>query len=601
MTAVLDVARLRVDIRTPRGTVHAVRGIDLTVGRGETLCVVGESGSGKSITALALMGLLPPTAERRADRFDFAGTDLGEMPETRMRALRGNRIAMIFQEPMTALNPVYSIGEQLVEGLLTHVPDTGRAAAEARAVDLLETCGIRDAAQRMTSHPHQLSGGQRQRVMIAMALMTHPDLLIADEPTTALDVTTQAQILDLLDRLKRDLRLGIVLITHDFDVVRRAADRVAVMYAGQVVESGTAADVLARPAHPYTRGLLACVPGTRAEGSRRLGHLPGVAPSLVGDLTGCQFRDRCAQARPACTADPPRVEAGPGHAYLCILPPDALEAAAHAAPAAPTRRAGRDVPAIEICGLRKQYRRPGPWGGAGVTALAGVDLTVAAGETLGVVGESGSGKSTLARAVLGLEAPSGGTVLLDGLPALTLGRRERARLIQPVFQDPYSTLNPRRTILAAIRMPLDVHGIGTPAERTAEARRLMDLCGLPARVAVSYPRQLSGGQRQRVAIAAALALKPRIVVLDEPTSALDVSIQAQILNLLQDLKAELGLTYLLISHDLHVVRHLSDRIAVMLAGSVVETGPTADLIAAARHDYTRRLLAARFAASSTEG
>ena len=597
--ATLEVRNLAVSIPLLSGELHAVRGIDFYVNRGETLCIVGESGCGKSMTSLALMGLLPAHARRTAASIRFRGEELAGAGEQRMQALRGDRMAMIFQEPMTALNPAYTIGEQLVEGVLQHKPGTDRAAATARAIALLETCGIGEAGRRLRQYPHQLSGGLRQRVMIAMALMCEPDLLIADEPTTALDATIQAQILDLLSRLQRDLSLAVILVTHNFEVVRRIGDRVAVMYAGEVVETGSTADVLANPAHPYTRALLSCIP---AEGPRqpgeRLGYLPGTVPSLVGDLRGCQFRNRCALASAACEGTIPRHWAGAAHDYLCVIPSEAMPRRAILADtpstASSAAMAGIARPAIELRDVAVTYSVSNgmfaPHGN--LHALRGVNLTLFSGQVLGVVGESGSGKSTLARIVLGLEAATTGTVLLNGLPVREHGRAERARIVQPIFQDPYSSLNPRRTLASTIRLPLDIHGIGSGPERAAAVKRMMDLCGLPMRLADALPAQLSGGQRQRVAIASALVMKPEIVVCDEPTSALDVSVQAQILNLLQDLKAELNLTYVVISHDLNVIRCLADRVAVMYLGAIVEDRPADELFAAPAHPYSQMLLAA---------
>ncbi len=600
----LEVQGLSVTLPLQAGALQAVRGIDLQLRRGETLCIVGESGSGKSMTSLALMGLLPARARRDAQRLRFDGEDLRDAGEQRMQALRGDRIAMVFQEPMTALNPAYTIGNQLVEGLLHHQPATTHAQATQRAIALLETCGIGRAGDRMGQYPHQLSGGLRQRVMIAMALMTEPDLLIADEPTTALDATIQAQILDLLRKLQRELSLAILLITHNFEVVRRIGDRVAVMYAGEIVETGSTEDVLARPVHPYTRALLACIPsGSHHAKGQRLGFLPGTVPSLLGPLQGCQFRNRCALATPQCEQSVPRQQVGDGHHYLCVVPPQAMPAAtsAEAAPAAATAVAPAVAPAqdtamaaitLDRVEVRYSVSKGMFASKASLQALRGISLQVRRGEVLGIVGESGSGKSTLARIVLGLEQATAGEVRLQGQPVLQMGRVQRARAVQPIFQDPYSSLNPRRTLAATIRLPLDIHGIGTPDERDARVRELMALCGLPPRLAQSLPSQLSGGQRQRVAIASALVLRPEIVVCDEPTSALDVSVQAQVLNLLQDLKAELALTYVVISHDLNVIRCLADRVAVMYLGAVVELRPAASLFAAPAHPYSQVLLAA---------
>ncbi len=594
----LEVRKLNVTIPVASGPLRAVRNVDLAVNRGETLCIVGESGCGKSMTSLALMGLLPPRAEPSADYIRFKGEDLTSASEQRMQALRGNRIAMVFQDPMTALNPAYTIGNQLIEGSLGHGVANSRKAAIDRAVAILERCGIGQARRRLGQYPHQLSGGLRQRVMIAMALMTDPDLLIADEPTTALDTTIQAQILELLARLQREFSLAIILITHDFDVVRRFGDRVAVMYAGEIVEAGPTAVVLQNPMHPYTRGLLSCIPSATADGTkRRLGYLAGMVPSLIGEPRGCQFRNRCALAADACKDAVPRHELEGEHSYLCTVAPGAMPALRQTiAPALghSAAVAARPSSAIELKNVSVTYPvRGGLFAAkAELRALRGVDLDVATGEVVGIVGESGSGKSTLARIVLGLERPTAGRAFLKGTEVHAHDRSSRARLIQPIFQDPYSSLNPRRSVAATIRLPLDIHGIGDGAERDQAVRRMMDLCGLPARVAGSHPPQLSGGQRQRVAIASALVMKPEIVVCDEPTSALDVSVQAQILNLLQDLKSELGLTYLAISHDLDVIRYLADRVCVMYLGVIVEDRPSAELFSSAAHPYTQMLLAA---------
>ncbi|MBB3182244.1 dipeptide ABC transporter ATP-binding protein [Variovorax sp. Sphag1AA] len=605
----LEVEDLHVTIPLEAGLLRAVRGVDIHVDSGETLCIVGESGCGKSMTSLALMALLPPHAQRKAKSIRLMGEELANAPDSRMEALRGDRIAMIFQEPMTALNPAYTVGNQLVEGILRHRPDVDHAAATARAVELLETCGIGQARRRMRQYPHQLSGGLRQRVMIAMALMTEPSVLIADEPTTALDATIQAQILDLLAQLQRQFSLAIILITHNFEVVRRIADRVMVMYAGEVVEEGNADQVLARPSHPYTQALLSCVPtDAPRQAGERLGYLPGTVPSLIGELHGCQFRSRCELVSAACAASIPRQAAGNGHDYVCVIAPEVMAARADSpSPAvAVSMNDARAVPrgstkVVEIRDLEVTYsisnglfaRR------SSLRALRGVNLSLGAGQALGVVGESGSGKSTLARIMLGLEAPTSGQVLLKGVSTATFGRAERARVVQPIFQDPYSSLNPRRSVASTIRLPLDIHGIGTNAQRDQAVKRMMDLCGLPARTAQSLPSQLSGGQRQRVAIASALVMKPEIVICDEPTSALDVSVQAQILNLLQDLRGELKLSYVVISHDLNVIRYLCDRVAVMYLGAIVEERSTDELFASPSHPYSQMLLAAEL--HSAEG
>jgi peptide/nickel transport system ATP-binding protein len=600
-TPVRDTLRaqgLEVDIALAAGTLHAVRGVDLHVARGETLCIVGESGCGKSMTALALMGLLPPRARYTATSIRLQEQEIAHAPESRLQQLRGDRMAMVFQEPMTALNPAYTIGNQLVEGLLQHQPSMTHARATARAVGLLETCGIGEAARRLHQYPHQLSGGLRQRVMIAMALMTEPDLLIADEPTTALDATIQAQILDLLKELQQKFSLAIILITHNFEVVHRIGNRVAVMYAGKIVETGTKDEVIGDPRHPYTRALLSCVPSESGyRPGQRLGYLPGAVPSLVGTLQGCQFRERCDKAQAQCTQAIEWQTVNDAHGYQCVITPDTPWAAsAGTRPANATATRGESDAAVAIALRSVTVTYPvsnGLFAAKGrLQALRGIDLQVRSGQALGIVGESGSGKSTLARVMLGLEQPTSGDVLLMGQSVASHGRAARASIVQPIFQDPFSSLNPRRTLAATIRLPLDIHGIGTSAERDAAVARMMDLCGLPARLAQALPSQISGGQRQRVAIASALVLRPRIVICDEPTSALDVSVQAQILNLLIELRSELNLTYVVISHDLNVIRCLADRVAVMYLGSVVEERPAQALFERPAHPYSQMLLSA---------
>jgi peptide/nickel transport system ATP-binding protein len=607
--AALEVEGLEVTLPTRGGALRAVRAIDLEVARGETLCLVGESGSGKSMTALALMDLLPRSATRRVARFSLGGRDLRDAGEARMQALRGDRMAMIFQEPGTALNPAYRLGEQLVEGLLQHRPETSRGEAIERAVKLLDTCGIGEPRLRLRQYPHQLSGGLRQRMMIAMALMTEPELLIADEPTTALDATVKTQILALLARLQQEFRLAIILITHDLSVVASFGQRLAVMYAGEVVETGRAPEVLRQPLHPYTRALLACIPspGDVAARGARLAYLPGQVPNLVGGLVGCQFRDRCALASGACSGEIPKRALGRGRFYRCLLPPAAIEEASTRLAAVPcgAGRAEADTKASAILlrdvsvnfaaapsllGRKREIR-----------ALDGVNLELSRGASLGIVGESGGGKSTLARVMLGLEKSTTGEVRLLGKEVAAYDRVALARIVQPVFQDPYGSLNPRRRVAATIRQPLDIHALGTPSERQTEVRRMMDLCGLPARLADAFPTQLSGGQRQRVAIATALILKPAILICDEPTSALDLSVQSQILNLIADLRDELGLTLVIISHDLAVIRFLADRVAVLYLGRIVESGEAVPTLNNPLHPYSLTLLAASgFAAAQPE-
>ena len=509
MTARLTVRDLHVRI----GAVHAVRGLGFAVEPGRTLALVGESGSGKSMTALAIMGLCPPGAQVAAAALALAD---GTPPQDR----RGDRVAMIFQEPMTALNPVFPIGDQLCAVYRRHRGGS-MAAARARARDLLERVGVPDPARRLDHFPHMMSGGQRQRVLIAVALMCEPDVLIADEPTTALDVTTQVRLLDLLADLRDDMGLSMVFITHDLGVVNRIADDVAVMKEGWIVEAGTREQALTAPAHPYTRQLIDSLP--RA------------------------------------------------------VPPRGL------APTAPVLRAS---------GVGRAYPPRGLFGGAPFRALQDVSLTLSEGEVLGIVGESGCGKSTLARILIGLDRPTEGTVTVQGEDTRALSQRTLARRIQPVFQDPFGSLNPRWSIARILDLPLRLHSNLHARARADRVAELLVQVGLPPRVAAATPRALSGGQRQRVAIARALAADSGILVCDEPTSALDVSVQAQILDLLRRLIAGRGLSVIFISHDLAVVRAICDRVVVMDAGQIVEEGPTGRIFAAPQHPRTRALRAA---------
>jgi peptide/nickel transport system ATP-binding protein len=526
---VLAVRDLHVAARSEAGPVPLLRGLSFDLRRGETLAIAGESGSGKSITALAIMGLLPQPAVRvTAGSIRLGGTELTTLPESRMQALRGARIAMIFQEPMTALNPVMTIGRQLTEAIRAHDP-VPTAEARARALAALRSVRLSQPERRLDQYPHELSGGMRQRVMIAMALALRPDVLIADEPTTALDVTVQREVLDLLRDLQRELSTAVILITHDMGVVAEMADRVIVMRDGREVESAATVDLFETPRDDYTRELLAAVP--------RIG---GAAP------------------RPA--------------------------------PAA------RDV-LVRFDDVSVRFPiRAGVFGRvrAQVHAVEHVSFDVVRGETLSLVGESGCGKSTLAKALVGLVPHSGrieigGKVLgeLDGA-----GRKALRRDLQIVFQDPMAALDSRMTVGELIREPLAIHGIGTAAEQRARVRDLLERVDLPAAAARRYPHQFSGGQRQRICIARALALKPRLIVCDESVAALDVSIQARVLALLRDLQKEMGVSYLFISHDMAVVENISDRIAVMYLGQIVEMGSRAQLFGDPRHSYTRRLLAA---------
>jgi peptide/nickel transport system ATP-binding protein len=596
--SLFTVDQLRVDIPTAAGTLHAVRNVSFSLNAGEILGIVGESGCGKTLTALSLLGLLPQRARRSSAALQLRDQDLLAMPEHDMaERIRGKRIAMIFQDPMTSLNPVYTIGRQLAETLTLH-QRVSNAQATERAVYLLEKVGITGAASRLGQYPHQLSGGQRQRVMIAMALMNGPELIIADEPTTALDVTIQAQILHLLAGLQREFGMAMILITHNLGIVARIADTVAIMYAGEIVESAPAAQLFTDPQHPYTRRLLGCLPhaGSTAPGTR-LETIPGLVPSLIGTTPGCAYYGRCHVAEAVCaTAPAPLMLRGTQHSYRCIHVEEKRAAADnHPAPAAISAQPGVSPPSVPFLavrdvrcsfqvsrGLFRQRRR--------LHAVNGVSFDLRKGEILAVVGESGCGKSTLARILLGLQATDSGCVELDGKSLSQIGSKALARRVQPIFQDPYASLNPRKTLAEIVRRPLDLHDVGQPEARARQVKEILSLTGLSERLLHSYPNQLSGGQRQRVAIARAIIMRPEILVCDEPTSALDVSVQAQILNLLLDLREQIGLTYLFITHDLSVVRHIADRVAVMYLGEIVEIGEARAMFDAPRHPYTRALL-----------
>ncbi|MDV5143587.1 ABC transporter ATP-binding protein [Streptomyces sp. SBC-4] len=621
----LEVQGLEVEFTTPDGgALHAVRDVSFTLRRGETLAVVGESGSGKSTTALALLRMLPGTGRISGGSVRLDGQDLATADESALRAVRGARIGMVFQDPMTALNPVLTIGRHLDEVLRAHDrrdgtaqvrrdkavhPDTparpdsparpdrparrDKAARRARAVELLRLVGIPDPERRLDDHPHQFSGGQRQRVLIAMALAGEPDILLADEPTTALDATVQDQILTLLGELTRTTGTALVLITHNMGVVARACDRVLVMYGGTVVEDGPTAEVLSRPRHPYTAGLLAAVPRLSAPSGTRLTGIPGTPPDLSLPVAGCAFAARCALAEDRCHTTTPPLAAVSEAVRAACLP--AAERTEPLPPPPPPVRIDRPAPGAVVLsaeGLRKTYKSRGR---RSFTALDGVSLTLAAGETLGIVGESGSGKSTLARVLAHAHPADGGRILLDGRDVTRPGRaalHSVRRRVQMVFQDPYASLNPRMTVGEIVAEPLRAFGTVAPGERAARVAELLRLVGLDPAAAGRHPRSFSGGQRQRVGIARALAPEPAVLICDEPVSALDVSVQAQIVGLLTDLQRDLGLALVFIAHDLAVVRQVSHRIAVMHEGRIVETGAADELCEHPRDPYTRALLAA---------
>jgi peptide/nickel transport system ATP-binding protein len=603
----LEVEDLHVHFVTTRGVVRAVEGISYKVRPGEVVALVGESGCGKSVSSLAIMRLLARPAGRIvAGRILFQGNNLLDLTEDEMREIRGRDIAMIFQEPMTSLNPVLSIGFQIMEPLLIHMNMT-EAAARVRALELLKMVGIPDAERRLAQFPHQFSGGMRQRVMIAIALSCNPKLIIADEPTTALDVTIQAQILKLMKDLSRDLGIALVVITHNLGIVARYADRVNVMYAARLAEQGSAADVFARPLHPYTAGLLRSVPRLDQPRGRKLETIEGLPPNLLEPPPGCRFAPRCLARQDACVARLPEIVAVEPHRYsACIragemarLGPTGLGLqSAKLEPPVP-RRIDTAKPLLKVRELRTYFEV-----GAGlqllkrerveVRAVDGLSLEVFPGETVGLVGESGCGKTTVGRTLLRLEQATGGEIVFAGADvtrATGQQLKDYRRRIQVIFQDPYSSLNPRMTIGEIIAEPMRVYKL-VPDAATARARvtELLTQVGLFEYMAERYPHELSGGQRQRVGIARALAMQPSFIVCDEPVSALDVSIQAQIINLLEDLQSRYGLTFLFIAHDLAVVRHISDRVVVMYLGRVMEIADRDALYAEPLHPYTKALL-----------
>lgn len=597
----LEVIDLRVAIETANAAVRPVDGVSFTIAAGETFALLGESGCGKSMTAMALSRLLPDGGHISGGDVLLGGDSLPGLPESRMRDVRGGRIGMIFQEPSTSLNPVMSIGAQIGEALIRHRGLQGGAARD-EAVRLLGAVGIPDAARRVDDFPFQFSGGMKQRAMIAMALAGQPELLVADEPTTALDVTIQAQVLDLLKRLQSERAMGLLLITHDLGVVARMADRVGVMYAGELIETSGRESFFRTPLHPYSRKLFAALPSGAQRGAP-LDAPAGGVPALDRDFAGCRFAERCPHAFDRCDDEAPAWhqlgdQAVRCHLYETVAVPRLLEsplpspesAASTGKPATPV------IEVRDLCvhfpvrkGLLKRVVGE-------VRAVDGVDLALVPGKTLAVVGESGCGKTTVGKAILRLIDATAGDILFDGErltenSAASLQAMRRA--VQMIFQDPFASLNPRMRIGEIIEEGMAALGV----EANAEARRkrvdaLLERIGLSAAMRHRYPHEFSGGQRQRIAIARALAVSPRAIVCDEPTSALDVSVQAQLLNLLRDLQREHGLAYLFITHNIAVVEYLADEVAVMYLGRIVERGPIEKVIAAAAHPYTRMLLAA---------
>ncbi|MCE4025551.1 ABC transporter ATP-binding protein [Microbacterium sp. Au-Mic1] len=594
----LTIRDLSVEIRTGERTVRPLSGVDLDLARGETLGIVGETGSGKSMTGLSIMGMLPSGSVVTSGSIRFDGEELVGADPRAFRALRGRRISMVFQDSLTALNPTQRVGDQVAEPLLLHGL-ARRSEALRRAEEMLALVGIPRPSERMRDYPHQLSGGMRQRVMIAMALITEPDLLIADEPTTALDVTIQAEILDLLGGLKDQLGMAMILVTHDMGVVARHADRVGVMYAGRLVETGPTRSLFRRTKHRYTRALLDSIPSLEQDRGAELFSIPGSPPDPVETVPGCRFAPRCAAATDRCRTERPPLDGDGGHVFACWNPVDGATAVRQGR-ALPAGRVvdSSAVPRLEVLELVQEHPVSG-WTPKGrrrtVKAVSGVSFTVRAGETLGLVGESGCGKSSLGRMLVAMDRPTAGEVRLEGARVSGVSRRalgaHRARL-QMMFQDSGAALDPKMTIGTILREPLAIQGIGTTAERTERAIALLDSVGLGPSIMERYPHELSGGQRQRIGLARALALDPDVLVADEPVSALDVSIRSQVLNLMRTQQRERGLSNVVISHDLSVIRYLSDRVGVMYLGKIVETGATDDVYERPAHPYTAGLLAA---------
>jgi len=600
----LEVENLKTWFDTPEGTVRAVDGIDFVIKPGETLALLGESGCGKSISALSLLQLVPQPAGRIVNGSVWLGDqDVLALPERDMRAIRGKRLAMIFQEPQTSLNPVLTVGEQISEAI-PGVERLTRRQKRNQVAELLRAVGISDAARRYDEYPFQLSGGMKQRVMIAMALATEPDLLIADEPTTALDVTIQAQILSLLKEIQKKTGMAILLITHDLGVVAEMADRIAVMYAGQIVESAPRKQFFAEPQHPYTRKLFRSIPGRMQRGAA-LDVITGSVPSLRQSFHGCRFADRCDHAWDLCREEVPAWIFKSGRGVLCHLYDESVVHPPGATTARKTIKKRRTAAKqtgetlLSVKDLKVHfpiYRGVFQRVVGHVKAVDGVSLEIARGRTLALVGESGCGKTTVGKGILQLVRPTAGQVEYNGRELTRMADNELRALrrhFQIIFQDPYASLNPRMLVSEILEEGMRAQGIGTNREdRQLKVAELLEQVGLPRDAGQRYPHEFSGGQRQRISIARALAVEPDLIICDEPTSALDVSVQAQVLNLLKRLQDDLGLSYLFITHNLSVVEYLAHEVAVMYLGRIVERGPVDEVLQNPKHPYTEALLSA---------
>jgi oligopeptide/dipeptide ABC transporter ATP-binding protein len=618
---VLEVDGLRTEFRLKHASVVAVDGISFGVEQGECVGVVGESGSGKTTVGLSIMKLLPNVGHVIGGSIKLLGEDLAPLTEKQMGKVRGNDVGMVFQDPLASLNPTMKIGDQIAESARLH-QGLSKEEGRRRALEALQMVEVPNAAERIDGYAHQLSGGLRQRVMIAMALVCSPKLLIADEPTTALDVTIQAQILDLLDRLRHELRMAVILITHDMGVIAERADRVLVMYAGKMVETAATSELFSDMRHPYSEALLASVAKLDQDPSVRLVSIPGLPPDLSEPIDHCRFAARCRYAQADCLEREPPLEPAarsePDHYAACFHQVDVDPETIAKRPDAVAMAADLTVKVDEI-GLARLHARTESLATASdlvrvnhvvkefavtsgalvqrkigtVKAVTDVSLTIRQGETFGLVGESGCGKTTMGRMVVALEHPTSGSIEFEGEDITELNGgalRRRRRDMQMMFQDPYASLDPRMRVGSILHEPLKVQGMGNHQEQQARVSKMLDEVGLPARSADLYPHEFSGGQRQRIGLARALALEPKLIVADEPVSALDVSIQAQILNLLKDLQERHGLTYFFISHDLAVVKYMADRIGVMYLGKLVELGPARDLYERAAHPYTKALI-----------
>ena len=611
----LDIQDLHTDIEIRSGVVHALSGVDLYVNPGETLGIVGESGSGKTMTALSLMGLLPQGGRVSSGSIFLDGQDLTKMPLHAKRKLRGTKVGMIFQDPLTSLNPTMKIGLQVCEPLRVHKKMSKKDALE-RAVEILKRVGMPRPEIVINNYPHQLSGGMRQRVMIAMALVCEPRILIADEPTTALDVTTQMQILDLIDELRDEYQMGVILITHDLGVVAGHTDRVAVMYAGRIVETAPTKTLFTEPKHRYTSSLMAALPERALAAGTKLFSIPGAPPSLTNLPVGCRFASRCLWAGAECVDRYPDLSGEGFHTYSCFHPvqegdesPAELQAKlegsapvdeAVAEPGAPVVY-GEVDDTVEVLLDVKEASREYASSGSGflkrdkgvVSAVDRVSITLKKGETYGLVGESGCGKSTMGRLIAGLEPPSGGAIELGGRDLATLKGRDAVRIhrdVQMMFQDSYAAMDPRMRIDQILAEPMSIQKTGNTRQIAERIMEIIEQVGLTEEILDRYPHEFSGGQLQRIGFARSLTLAPDLIVADEPVSALDVSVQAQVLNLMKDLQAELGLSYLFISHDLAVVQYMADRIGVMYLGRIVEEGPAKEVVENPKHPYTKALI-----------